>query len=102
MQVTVTHHIDSSEPDESGMYDYYYEYDIFDFHEDGIRYAARSYTDDPLEVHFTSIKRADKSEWELLSKSDMSTSIFERAVSYLKENGKINIRFLGEGGYQDI
>lgn len=31
MHIERVHQIDSSEPDASGMYDYYYEYDIYRF-----------------------------------------------------------------------
>ncbi|MBK7146468.1 MAG: hypothetical protein IPH76_15130 [Xanthomonadales bacterium] len=52
MRVDRTRHIDSSEPDASGMLDYYYEYDIYRFVEGAECLVARSYTDSPQEAHF--------------------------------------------------
>ena len=45
MDVQITHHVDASEPDAQGMYDYRYEYDLYTFREGGLALVARSYTD---------------------------------------------------------
>lgn len=41
MHVTVSHHIDASEPDANGFYDYYYEYDDYRFSLRERTYTAR-------------------------------------------------------------
>ncbi|MBP1089057.1 hypothetical protein JOE39_003091 [Pseudomonas sp. PvP100] len=40
------HHIDASEQDKYGFYDYYYEYDMYYFTEGTLSLVARCYTDD--------------------------------------------------------
>jgi hypothetical protein len=47
MDVRVTHHIDKSEQGPDGLYDYYYEYDLFEFDLGNGRLArARRYMED--------------------------------------------------------
>lgn len=41
MHIECVRQIDSSEPDESGMYDYYYEYDIYRFTDGPLCLIAR-------------------------------------------------------------
>ncbi|MFT4065614.1 hypothetical protein [Paraburkholderia sp.] len=102
MEVTATHHIDSSEPDENGMYDYYYEYDIYEFTDGNISYIARSYIDEPLDAHFLKMKADGEHEWRIMGDRDRDTPLFTDAVTYLRGKGKINIQCLFEGGYKDI
>ena len=52
MTVSKTQHIDASEPDDHGKYDYHYAYTTYVFAQDGIEYTARSYDDEPEKVAF--------------------------------------------------
>ena len=45
MQVEFSHHIDASEADAEGFYEYYYEYDIYRFTLGGLSLVVRSYSD---------------------------------------------------------
>jgi hypothetical protein len=56
MHVERTHHIDASDRDESGSYEYYYEYDLYRFTLGGTCLVARSYADEPNEAHFLRIE----------------------------------------------
>ena len=47
--------VDSSEPDEFGMCDYYYKYDIYRFTDEPMCFIACSYIDEPDEAHFLGI-----------------------------------------------
>jgi hypothetical protein len=51
MKVEATHHIDASEPDENGMYEYRYEYDLYTFTDGEAVLVARSYRNE-AEAHF--------------------------------------------------
>ncbi|MBK6726372.1 MAG: hypothetical protein IPG63_03790 [Xanthomonadales bacterium] len=96
MRVDRTRHIDSSEPDASGMLDYYYEYDIYRFVEGAECLVARSYTDSPQEAHFL--------RWELgsqqrsLQRSDFARPVAFAAEAFLRSEGKIELKWLGEQG----
>lgn len=47
MDVRVTHHVDKSEQGPDGLYDYYYEYDLFEFDlGDGRVASARRYVEE--------------------------------------------------------
>lgn len=108
MEITSTHHIDESEPDENGMRDYCYEYDIYEFSENGLSYIARSYTGDPLEAHI--LKKKDNSRWrifgkakyKILAKADFKQPLFIEAVAYLRKQGKQRISVLRKTGYEPL
>jgi hypothetical protein len=103
MEVTVTHHIDCSDRDESGLYEYYYEYDIFEFTGKYVAYIARAYVDEPGEAHFLKVKGDGDEDWRIMIERDKDDSLFKEAVEYLKNTGKPNIRcFMGRTGYVDI
>jgi hypothetical protein len=102
MQIERTHQIDSSEPDESGMYDYYYEYDIYRFTEDSVSFIARSYTDEPDEAHF--LKVETNGVHRLLNHADLKHPLLLSALSHLRNEGKMNVRWLNgkENGYESL
>jgi hypothetical protein len=52
MKIEQDHQIDASEPDAAGMYDWYYEYDVYRYSEGERTLVARSYTDTSDEAHF--------------------------------------------------
>lgn len=53
MHIECTHHIDASEPDEDGMHEYYYEYDMYRFTDGALCLVARSYSDEPDEAQLS-------------------------------------------------
>ncbi len=99
MKVECIHKIDSSEPDKNGMYEYYYEYDIYTFSYQDQVLVARSYIDDPQEAHFLSIEKGGENL--LLCKNDLQCELATQAKSYLADLGKSELNWLsGEGdGY---
>lgn len=97
MEIVKTHHIDASEPDENGLHDYYYEYDIYAFSEDGVSYVARRYTDEPEIAHF--LKMRTGQDWRLLEASDFNTAMFAEATACLRQEGAKQIQVLGKLGY---
>jgi hypothetical protein len=102
MHVERSHHVDASEPDEAGLHEYHYEYDIYSF-SDGVRcITARSYADQPSEAHFLGIEVRGKSR--LMVDRDISQPLFLSALEYLQAQGKTDLRWLsGRGnGYETV
>ncbi len=102
MEIRKSHHIDSSEPDENGLYEYRYEYDLYEFSEPGLCYVVRSYNDTPQEAHF--LRKEIKGLSETLTENDLKNHLFQSAVQELKKEGKKEIRFLSSksGDYAHI
>jgi hypothetical protein len=102
MLIDRTHHIDASEPDESGMYDYYYEYDIYRFTDESSCLVARSYTSEPEEAHFLRIEANGNPR--SMEDTDLSHPLFLAASAYLCTEGKLQFRWLsGRGdGYESV
>jgi hypothetical protein len=92
MLIEVTRHIDASEPDANGMYDYYYEYDRFRFSDASLALIARSYTDEPHDAHF--LRAEIGSEARMLAAPDLATGLFQCAVAHLHSLGKVNLTWL--------
>jgi len=86
------------------MYDYYYEYDIYEFIDGNTHYIARACVDEPSDAHFLKMKSEGKDLWQIIEEQDMINPPFINAVAHLKEKGKINIQYLSSGprGYIDI
>ena len=102
MHVERTHHVDASEPDDDGMYEYHYEYDIYRFTDDAICLAARSYVHTPDEAHFLGIEVRGHSR--MLVDRDLARPLFRSAAEYLQAHGKRDLRWLsGRGnGYEPV
>jgi hypothetical protein len=102
MTVETTHHIDASDPDENGYYDYFYEYDIYRFSDGQSAFVARSYVDTPAEVHF--LKYGVGSEERLLTARDLREPLFAEACEYLRNLGKTQINWLDReaGDYRSV
>ena len=56
MNVTKSHHIDASELNERGKYDYYYAFTSYVFAQDGMLIFARSYDDEPKVASFAGMQ----------------------------------------------
>lgn len=102
MHVERTHHVDASEPDEAGMYEYHYEYDVYRFSNGAICFTARSYVDDPNEAHFLGVMVRGQSR--MMVDSDLAQPLFLSALVYLDAHGKTDVRWLsGRGnGYESV
>ena len=102
MDVTVTHHVDASEPDAQGAYEYYYEYDLYRFGDGGNALIARSYTGTGDEAHFLSIELRGVAR--LLRAADLKTPLFADAAAHLRAAGKLKLSWLsGRGnGYEPV
>jgi hypothetical protein len=61
MQVECSHHIDASEADAEGFYEYYYEYDIYRFTLGGLSLVVRSYSDTSEQASVLRLEEAGKS-----------------------------------------
>lgn len=102
IQVERTRHVDCSEPDASGAYDYYYEYDLYRFSDGAACLIARSYTDTPDEAHFLSLDVGGKSR--LLKAADLARPMCVFAQLHLRGEGKRELHWLsGRGnGYEPV
>lgn len=100
MKVESTHHVDASERDARGFYQWRYEYDIHRFTEGEVTLVARSYVDEPQEAHFLRTEEGGTSRF--VSESDVATPLFREAVDYLRRSGKLVLRRLGDDGYEPI
>ena len=99
MKVEVTREIDCSEVDENGFYDWYYEYDIYQFFNNGLlEVSARSYTDESKEVSIMSIEGK-----EPIKPNDLGSPFLIKVLSYLiKSEKKEKIKYFGQGGYSCV
>jgi hypothetical protein len=97
MKVRVSQHIDKSDLNENGFYDYYYDFNIYAFSEGEVTYYARSYNDEPNEAHFTNGERGGKVFY--LSKADFKTDLCIEACLYLQASAWQRLRYLGKKGY---
>ena len=102
MKIERVRHVDSSEPDDAGMYDYHYEYDIYRFTKGENSFVARSYTDDPGEAHF--LRAEHKGIQRGLVDVDLTRPLFLAALAHLRQEGKATLRWLsGRGdGYESV
>lgn len=102
MNVVVTHHIDASDGNVQGSYDYYYEYDVYRFSELGETLVARSYADTPDEAHF--LRWESHGNVRLLRDCDLKSALFAQAVTHLRRAGKKTLsRLSGRGdGYEPV
>lgn len=102
MQVGRTHHIDASEPDEAGMHEYHYEYDIYRFVDEAACFVARSYTDQPTEAHFLGVQVDGRDR--LMTDADLAHPLCLAAQDYLRGEGKVELNWLsGRGnGYEAV
>ncbi|MDQ8205874.1 hypothetical protein [Pelagicoccus sp. SDUM812003] len=99
MKVTKEHKIDAGEKDSEGYYDYFYEYDIYTFTENGKKLTARKYIDDET-AHFLRIE--NEGEERILTKEDLETSFISEAIEHLRNEGIEEVEYLANSGYERI
>lgn len=92
MGVEVSHHIDASEPDVEGFYDYHYEYDVFEFTDGVVTFLARAYSDEPERAAM--MTRTEGKRYHLLTKRDLRHPLFLTAAAYLRTVGKSHLDWL--------
>lgn len=103
MKIKKNRIVDKSERDANGMYEYYYEYDIYEFVFDEYTLTARNYFDEPDEAHFLSKSIGNRRGF--VEKVDLLDENILQAISHLKKEGKKVIKYLsheGSGGYKTI
>ncbi len=103
MRVETSHHIDAGEQGADGLYDYYYEYDLYRFSEQDLTLVARSYVDEPDAAHLLSIEEAGVGR--VLARDDLRRALTRRAIDHLRSLGKRKLSWLtgqGETGYAAI
>ncbi len=62
MRVERSHHIDASQPDIDGMYEWYYEYDLFRFTEGEHTLVGRAYVDSSDKAQFLRLEEQGRIE----------------------------------------
>ena len=100
MQVKRIRHIDCSEPNKDGMYDYYYEYDVYYFTEGVMSLSVRSYTDEPEEADFMGIEL--DGETREIEIADMAHPFFLSAYDYLLAEGKLRFNRFTNNRYDPL
>ncbi len=104
VSITITHCIDSSGPDSSGAYEFYYDYEtiIFDLGSESV--SGKRYADTPEEASLIRIK--DLGGERLIEASDLKKEIVKVSVSYLKTNGAKSVKYLDQSntisGYSEF
>lgn len=96
MRVEQSRHIDASEPDSDGMYDWYYEYDIYRFVEGERVLIAQSYIDSSTEAHL--LRFEDRGNHRFPT-DYLEDPLLKEAAHYLRGIGKSELQCLGPGGY---
>lgn len=102
MQIEQSHHIDASEPDADGNFEYHYEYDLYHFRDGPTRLSARSYVDEPGQAHFLGIEHHGRPRQ--LRDTDLAHPLFVAAAAFLRGQGKTRLQWLsGRGnGYETV
>ncbi len=100
MQVERTRHIDASEPDDAGLYDYHYEYDLYKFKDGAVCFSARSYVEEPENAHFLGVETDGRSR--PMVDADLKHPLFLAALTHFRTHGKTSLSWLsGRGnGYE--
>jgi hypothetical protein len=100
MKVETSHHLDASEPDADGMYEWHYEFDLYRFSDGGVTFVARSYVEEPEQAHFINADVDGKAR--LITEHELAQPLFVAALAYLREIGKTRIELLGAKGYAPL
>jgi hypothetical protein len=94
------HHIDASEQDKDGFYDYYYEYDVYSFVDGPVSLMVRCYTDDSERADFQGIKV--DGDYRGLELSDLKHPMVLAAQTLLRAEGKVLFCWLTDKGYEPM
>ncbi|MPT11408.1 MULTISPECIES: hypothetical protein [Comamonas] len=91
LQVECSHHIDASEPDAEGFYEYYYEYDIYRFTLGNLSLVVRSYSDTSAQASVLRLEEAGRSR--TLQFKDLQQPLLLQAKTHLHTLGKQDLRW---------
>lgn len=96
--IHISHHIDASQRNAQGDYDWFYEYDVIEFTDQAssIKLTARSDANTPFEANFLDLKNQHAQQ---IAIDDQLQAMFKFAIAYLKILGKTKINYLSEYGY---
>lgn len=97
MEVKCERQIGVGGQNEDGTYLFRYEYDIYRFIEADVVLVARSYVDQPEEVHFLSLERRGNAQ--ALSEADVASRLAQEARRFLQQRGMSEFNWLSEEGY---
>ena len=89
MQIERTHHVDASEPDVAGLYEYFCEYDMFRFSDGSNCIVARSYVEEPDEAHFLRVEIDGRRR--SMTDADLADSLLLAAQSHLQSIGAFEL-----------
>ncbi|CDZ41410.1 Hypothetical protein NGAL_HAMBI1146_43560 [Neorhizobium galegae bv. officinalis] len=92
MTVEVSHHVETSEPDGDGFYDYHYEYDVYEFSDGVLTLLVRAYSDEPEKAALMGWNRGKTRYW--LKKQDLHHPLVLEAAAYLRASGKSRLDWL--------
>jgi hypothetical protein len=92
VHVSRKHCIDKMGPDANGLYEFYYEYDLYEFSQGSETLHARSYTSEPEEAHVLGIESGGQRG--LLAESDLAKALVRAALEYLRTTGKTKLTWL--------
>lgn len=99
MEIETTRHVDTGGPRPRGL-ENEYRYEIYRFSQGGTTLVARSYSDQPQAAHLLRIETPGKTTG--LTVEDLSTPLCREAVSYLRDIGKQEIKWLNVRGYEAL
>lgn len=85
MKIEKEHFIDCSEKDENGLYEYYYEYDIYTISFTDITYFARSYVDEPKQISFLSFTASKDNKRVLFDTIPYKDINFQECLKYFRK-----------------
>jgi hypothetical protein len=101
VRVSRTRCVDKRGPYPNGLYEFYYEYDLYEFMEGPETLHARSYTTEPEEAHLLAIEI--DGQRQLLSRADLGRPLVKAALEYFRHAGKTRLDWLDsaneENGY---
>jgi hypothetical protein len=102
MKVETSCHTDASNPDSRGMYEYYYEYELYRFSEGAVAFVACSYVHEPEAANLLRIEIDGSSR--PLTVDDMRRPLLHHVLNYLRGTGKRRLTWLsGRGsGYEPV
>jgi hypothetical protein len=102
----VRHNVDALR--ESGEYEFYYEFFIYEFAGPKHTYLARSSVESPEEVSFGGKRSApgvEGTEWSHLDATDFRTTTLREAIRWLRTQGKTEISWFSRhspNGYEFV
>ena len=89
IRVRRQHCVDAMGPDESGMYEFHYDYDLFEFSLGGTTLHGRAYSDEPDEAHFLTVEVAGNRD--LLTSADLQSPLAQAAIRYFHRAGRTSL-----------